>query len=134
MRTLLVRTLVVLAWPAVAGSVQAQVIYEFANSSGVAQSSFSVALNGTVDIEVFLHDNSPNFSTTGGGLNAPAGGGLGTDGVRLRFDNPSGVAAVVNPTFGTNVFKGANWDSGSANDPTPTANSAVLGTASFSGV
>jgi PEP-CTERM motif len=67
----------------------AQIVYEFANSSGVAQTSFSMGTNSTLAIQVFIHELTAGAPT----LNSQ--GGLGSGAVRVRFNNPAGIAAVL---------------------------------------
>jgi hypothetical protein len=69
----------------------AQIVYEFANSSGVAQTSFSMAPNSTLSIQVFLHELTAGAPT----LNSE--GGLGSGAVRVQFGNPAGIASVLTP-------------------------------------
>ena len=73
---------------AAARPARAQLVYEFANAAGVAQSNFSVPVGSSVAIRVYIHETSAGAAT----LNA--NGGLGTGAVRVTFDNPSGVASV----------------------------------------
>ncbi|MFO0936534.1 MAG: hypothetical protein U0798_08495 [Gemmataceae bacterium] len=71
------------------GTAQAQLSYEFADSTGTATTNFSInSLGGTVAIRVYLHD------TTRGATILNANGGLGSAAVRLTYNSPSGVARV----------------------------------------
>lgn len=70
-------------------SASAQLIYEFADSTGVAQTSFTVLQGSTVNIRVYIHELTSGAPT----LNSQ--GGLGTGAVRVRFNNPANIAAVL---------------------------------------
>jgi hypothetical protein len=94
----------------------AQIVYEFANSSGVAQTSFSMGQNSTLAIQVFIHELTAGAPT----LNSQ--GGLGSGAVRVRFNNPAGIAAVLTQAditaavppwsfAGTQIGSGANANS-----------------------
>src|SRR5207247_7608538 len=74
----------------------AQLLYEFANATtGVAQTSFSVAPNGTIPIRVYIRE------TTAGAPTLNQQNGLQSAGVRVTF-TPSTVAAVQTLTDITN--------------------------------
>src|SRR5262245_1719560 len=66
----------------------AQIVYEFADSSGVARTNFSVPVASSIPIQVYIHE------ITAGAPTLNSDGGLGTGAVRVTFNNPSGVAAV----------------------------------------
>jgi len=77
------------------GAARAQLVYEFANgTTGVAQSSFSVAAGGTIPIRVYIRDTGAGAPT----LNQNQG--LGSAAVRVTFGNPA-VAAVQSLTDAT---------------------------------
>src|SRR5262249_11383367 len=104
----------------------AQIVYEFADASGTAQTNFSVPVGGTVSVKVFIHELTAGAPT----LNSQ--GGLGTGAVRVRFNNPANIAAVLTTSDLTNA--------GSWQFFTPTigsganANSATFAGGTFSGV
>ena len=75
----------------------AQIVYEFADSSGTAQTNFTVPAGGTVSIKVFIHELNAGAPT----LNSQ--GGLGTGAVRVRFNNPANIAAVLTTADITNA-------------------------------
>ena len=109
-----------------AHSANAQIVYEFADASGTAQTNFSVQVGGTVSVKVFIHELTAGAPT----LNSQ--GGLGTGAVRVRFNNPANIAAVLTTGDVTNA--------GSWQFFTPTigsganANSATFAGGTFSGV
>jgi hypothetical protein len=86
-RLLWVTALAGLLWagrPAAAQTIN----YEFANSSGVAQTTFTVAVGSTVPILVYLHEPTANAPT----LNS--NNGLATAAVRVTYNTPAGIADV----------------------------------------
>src|SRR5262245_60551523 len=93
------------------GSAPAQIVYEFANATtGAAQTNFSVPVSGTVPIRLYLHELTPG---------APlfhSAGGLGSGAVRLSFNTPPGVAAVLSAADITaaTTTNGGLWDFGTA--------------------
>jgi hypothetical protein len=76
----------------VEGAARAQLVYEFANATtGVAQTSFTVAPGATVPIRVYIRDTAAGAPT----LNS--NGGLGSAAVRVTYGNGT-VAAVQSLT------------------------------------
>jgi hypothetical protein len=108
--------------------VSAQIVYEFADSAGNAQTSFTVPAGGTISIKVFIHELTAGAPT----LNSQ--GGLATGAVRVRFNNPAGIAAVL--TNGDITAAVPPWNGGTGVvDTGANANTAKLSDLTlFSGV
>jgi hypothetical protein len=84
----------------------AQIIYEFANSAGTAQTTFSVVAGQTVPIRLYIHELTAGAPT----LNSQ--GGLGTGAVRVTFNNPNNTIARVQATTDIAVAPSPPWTGG----------------------
>jgi hypothetical protein len=98
------------------GSARAQITYEFANATnGVAQTNFSVAVGGSLPIQIYLHELTPGAPMFNGN------GGLGSGGVRFSFNTPTGIAGLaLTDVSPATTAAGGLWDLG-----TPTLNPGI---------
>jgi hypothetical protein len=129
-----------------AGQARAQIAYEFADTSGAPQSSFTInGIGGIVQIRVYLHELTPSATE----LNSQ--GGLATAAVRVTYNNPGGFAAVqslsdvagATPPWASGTTNGSHFSTDAAlslfstfsNGVLPDANGRIfLGTFTFHGL
>jgi len=105
----------------------AQVVYQFANSSGTAQNSFTVGVGGTVDVRVYLAETPTTAPTLS------AGGGMTSGAVRVIFPSPTISTAVATPaTTPTGPWPLGN-NANNANGSFNATNSAVVNDFSLGG-
>jgi hypothetical protein len=128
---------------ATGGVARAGYVFQFTDSSGTAQSAFTVNQGSTIDIRVYLMQTGPDT-----GLSAS---GLSQGGVQLNYNGSiagvaSGSAVTANPAFTDTPTVTVTSNSASLNVATlngsgvmaPTtgadANRVLLGTFTFTGV
>jgi hypothetical protein len=144
MRLLLKSFIAVVGLLLVNGSARADYQFTFANSSGVAETNFNVAVGQTVSIQVYLtQTGSTTTLSNGPGLTA---GGVQLTGFNTAFTNVTGITANDSTTSSSTAFDADNTYTNIPNAKlvvakdnssvglTNSAGSILLGTFTFTGI